>query len=99
MKSEGLGIFRSGEFFNSRKANFLGEIEMTNAIVSQLFSSLENIGRQHPEYWALFEDTDVDSASSDLLNLINTAPAEQIRYFLLGKLTTRLQIAAITGRS
>lgn len=53
----------------------------------------------HPEWFAYFEDTDPDVCSeADLFRMIDTAPSNVARAFLVGKMTLRQQIAAITGR-
>lgn len=71
----------------------------TNAVITQMFEVISDVGRTHPWFYSQFEDTDVDTASQEeLKDLIASTPVESIKYFLLGKLSMRLAIDVVTGR-
>lgn len=54
---------------------------------------------KHPEYFAYLEDVDPDLASrAEVTDLMRCAPSPEILMFIYAKFTTRLQLAAITGR-
>lgn len=68
-------------------------------VVQACFSQIQSLRDTHPEYFAYFEDVDPDVASrADLLDLIASAPTDAVKFFLLGKFTMRMAIAAVTGR-
>lgn len=58
------------------------------AIVTSMLAQLRALETTHPDYSAQLDDSNVDIAPcADLLNLIVDAPNEQVKFFLLGKLT------------
>lgn len=69
-------------------------------LLQQMFSVLRALQESHPEFCADLEDADVDSASRQVvLDLIDRAPNEQIRFYLFGKFTMREYFASVTGRA
>jgi hypothetical protein len=69
------------------------------AVVNQLLDSLISLRSTHADYSAALDDTDPDfSTRSELLSLIEAAPTPEIKYFLFGKLTSRISLAAMNGR-
>ena len=71
-----------------------------NAIVKKMFSEIESLRDSHPDFFANFEDVDPDTATrSELVDLMERSPTDQVRFFLFGKFTMRLMIASVTGRA
>jgi len=69
------------------------------SVVTNLFAQLADVQRTAPEYFAYFEDADPDTAGrAELVELMVNAPNDQLKYFLFGKFTSRLALAAATGR-
>lgn len=73
---------------------------MTTQIPQMLLASIADLGRTHPTYFAGLDDTDLDTAPrEEIVELMASAPNDQVKYFLLGALAMRMARAAITGRS
>jgi hypothetical protein len=71
------------------------ETELHNS----LLDVLERCRDLDPDWWASFEDTDVETCErTALVGLMQTAPTESAKLFLFGKYQFRLAIAAITER-
>ncbi len=69
------------------------------ALHSALLDVLERCRDLDPEWWANFEDTDVETCDrAELVSLMRTAPTESVKLFLFGKYQFRLAIAFITER-
>lgn len=69
-------------------------------LVTGLLAHFRALNDTHPEYMTRFDDCDLDCAPrQELVELLNDAPDEKVRYFLLSKYTTRLTIAKLTGRA
>lgn len=69
------------------------------AIINPMLAALQDLQRTDPVYFARFEDADPDVAlRAELIDLMACAPNEQVRFFLLGKLSARIAMACITGR-
>lgn len=84
---------------SSGPAIFAADALAGENVVLELMDDLKRIRDSDPSWWAMFEDMDADTCSrSDLLELINTAPSSDAKFFLLGKWTMRTTIAGITGR-
>lgn len=71
-----------------------------NTIVKKMFSEIESLRDSNPDFFADFEDIDPDTATrSELVDLMEKSPTDQVRFFLFGKFTMRLMIASVTGRA
>lgn len=70
-----------------------------DVIVKEMFGHIEGLRDTHPEFFAYLEDVDPDTAPrAELVDLMNSAPNEQVKFYLFGKFTMRLVIASVTGR-
>lgn len=77
----------------------VSESTLEARVVSDLLGQLQQLRESAPDWYAYFEDVDADICSREqLLDLINSAPNDAAKFFLLGKYTMRLAIASITGR-
>ena len=62
-------------------------------------ASVLQLEQQHPEWWALYEEVNPDSAPrAEVVELMAAAPNEFARGLVYGKYLMRLEIAAITNR-
>lgn len=69
-------------------------------LLQQMFSALRALQDSDPEYCADLEEADVDSAPRQvILDLIDRAPTEQVRFYLFGKFTMREYFSSVTGRA
>lgn len=70
------------------------------SILKRVEGLWESLRASHPEYFAYLEDVDPDLATrAEMLDLMNSAPTQDILMFVYAKFTTRIQIASITGRA
>jgi hypothetical protein len=77
----------------------MSNIPQEDLIVKNMFSEIETLKETHPEFFAYFEDVDPDTAPrAELVDLMASAPNDQVKFFLFGKFTMRLTLAAVTGR-
>jgi hypothetical protein len=69
------------------------------AMVKTMFAEINRLKDTNPDFFAFLDDVDPDTASrSDLVDLMASAPNEKIAFYLFGKYSMRLMMAAITGR-
>lgn len=69
------------------------------SVIKPMFTTLEDLRMSNPEYFSHFEDVDLDTAPrAALIDLMDTAPNDQVKFFLFGKFTARLSLAAM-GRA
>ena len=69
------------------------------AIVTTMFTQLEKLRDTDEAYFVRFEDGDLDNAPrSDLLALMASAPNDPMRFFILGKYSTRLMCESVQRR-
>lgn len=67
-------------------------------IVKTMLAEIGNLGRTNPEFFAHFEDTELDTASrADLVDLMARAPNDQVKFFIFGKYSARLALAGASG--
>lgn len=84
---------------NQEVANTSATASTEDAIVKEMFGQISNLRDTHPGFFAYFEDVDADTASrADLVDLMASAPTDQIKFYLFGKFTMRMMIASVTGR-
>jgi hypothetical protein len=58
------------------------------------------VRENHPQWFEFYEDHDPDICDrATLLRLIETAPTTYIKGFCMGKLSLRVQLSMISGRS
>lgn len=63
----------------------------TMVIVTTLFTQLEKLRDADEAYFVRFEDGDLDNAPrNNLLELMASAPNDPMRFFILGKYSSRL---------
>ena len=68
--------------------------------IANLFTELAHLQFTDPDYFAQFDDNDPATASrSDIMALIETAPNHKVQFFLLGHLSARVALAAITSKA
>lgn len=73
--------------------------QRSEAAIGCLFGVLQEMQRTDPVYFAEFDDANVDTTPrATLIDLMVRAPNEQVRFFLFGKLSSRIAICHITGR-
>lgn len=73
--------------------------EQEAALVQSLFADIASLKETHADYFAYLEDVDPDTAPrAELLDMMRSAPNKSIQFYLFGKYTFRLNMAAITGR-
>lgn len=73
--------------------------EREASVVKNLFTQLADVQRTAPDYYAHFDDVDSDTATrKELLELMNSAPNECVKYVLFGKYSMRMSLAAAIGR-
>jgi hypothetical protein len=69
------------------------------ALQGELLDRLELCRDLDPDWYAQFEDTDVEICDrASIVHLMLTAPNHEAKLFLFGKYQFRLAIAAITDR-
>lgn len=69
------------------------------SVINHLIAQLADVQRTAPDYFAYFDDVDLDTATRDeLLDLMKNAPNEQLKYFLFGRYSARVALAVATGR-
>lgn len=68
--------------------------------IPQMLAQIEDLRRTHPEFFAYFEDTELDTASrAELVDLMASAPDDKVRFYIFGKYNARLSLAGATGRA
>jgi hypothetical protein len=73
--------------------------EEETVLQSTLLDLLEQARELNADWWAAFEDTDVETCDrATLVGLMQDAPTDGAKLFLFGKYQFRLAIAAITER-
>lgn len=78
----------------------VGDELSTEQQITDLLRHFRSLNAEHPEYMARFDDCDLDCAPrAELVALLQEAPDDKVRYYLLSKYTTRLTIAQLTGRA
>ena len=74
-------------------------IPTDSSVINQMMKCLQDLQRSAPIYFAELEDANLDIASvPTLVNFLARAPREDIQFFILGKLSMRIQLEALTGR-
>jgi hypothetical protein len=69
------------------------------SVITPMFATLADIHRTAPAYFAELECADLETGSrATLVDLMARAPTDQLKFFLLGKLSMRLSIQILTGR-
>lgn len=70
-----------------------------DALARKMFAALGSLRITHPVYFARFDDAAVDTASrAELFNLLQTAPTDNVKFFIFGKLCTQIALASIAER-
>lgn len=74
-------------------------VESESAVLERLLAEIADLRMTHAAFFALFEDTDPDTASrSDVVKLMKIAPVSSVAFFLLGKFTMRVAHSSAAGR-
>ena len=67
-------------------------------IVNTMLSAIGDLGRTNAEFFAQFEDTDLDTASrADLVDLMALAPNDSVKFYVFGRYTARMALAGASG--
>ena len=70
------------------------------SLVMNMLSQLETVRATDEAYFIRFEDANLDTAPrSEMLALMSSAPNDPMRFFILGKYSTRLMCESARGRS
>jgi hypothetical protein len=65
-------------------------------IIGEMFAVLGNLYITHPDYYAWFDHASMDTASSaELVDLMQSAPNDQVKFYILGTLCTRIAFVSI----
>lgn len=70
------------------------------AIINSMFASLADLQRTNRAYFQQLEDLDLETCRrGQIVRLLDKAPNQLVRGFLLGKLSMRISIQNLTGRA
>ena len=68
-------------------------------VIDGLFQRIIDLKDSYPDWYFYLEDVNPDLATrQQLMELIETAPTLEARYYIFGKLTLRMQLARLIGR-
>ena len=69
------------------------------ALVTKMFAALDSLRRTHPDYFERFDDAAIDTASrAELFNLMQSAPSDNVKFFIFGKHCTHIALGSIAER-
>lgn len=81
------------------EAGMVEDMVQERIAVSQCSSLFNELRKEHPEWFALYDETDPDTCSrAELVDLMASAPTPFSKGVVYGKYSMRLAIEAITGR-
>lgn len=74
--------------------------QVQNTSIESCVAELQDIANSHPDWWAEYEDAQIDIGSDreTLDRLLKSAPTQFAKGVVFGKIVFRQQIASLTGR-
>lgn len=74
------------------------DIDGEEQIVKSMLAAIGDLGRTNPEFFAHFEDTELDTATrADLVDLMVLAPNDSVKFYVFGRYTARMALAGASG--
>ena len=75
-----------------------GDLDGELVIIQDLLGVINSLKDSHPDWYYYLEEVDPDLANrEEMMDLLQSAPTPEAKFFIFGKLTMRIQLARLYG--